>query len=155
MKKIIIILLLLLTNVVSLQAQSSKILYSNALTHFYLTVYVNGDSTRFAISETSVPMKNMWRLSDQWETQVLYTFNETELSQFLSEVKDWMELAKIGDGFDWNNIINVSMQRISGFKCIVLCNKKSTVKFNTNKKSILGAIGGLHEFEVTRKTLAQ
>lgn len=63
LKKTIFTLVALMLYVFTANAQSSKIVYSNAMTHFYVTLYANNeDSITYTISETSVPMKNICSL---------------------------------------------------------------------------------------------
>lgn len=120
MKKIII-LFACLTPIFA-AAQSSKVVYSNAMTHFYITCYANDSIRLYAISETSTPVCNIWRLTDRDETQVLETFTQDEIRLFLSEVSDFEKTAKIGDSKEIDNIL-IEIKRIAGIRCIVLSNK--------------------------------
>lgn len=135
MKKTFVTLCLLICAFLTINAQSSKIIYSNPMTHFFVTIYAdNNDSITYAISETSTPMKNVWRFSDRMETQVLYTFSKDKIIDFLTQAKD------NENEFVWNNVIKVQRKKIWGIKCIVMENIKTHAKFNTNIKSITSAL---------------
>lgn len=134
-RKTILTLVALVVYVFTANAQSSKIIYSNAMTHFYVTLYDNNeDSITYTISETSVPMKNIWRLSDREETQVLYTFSKQQIIDFLSQVKE------NETEFIWNNIIKIQRKKVWGIKCISMENIKTHAAFNTNSKSVAKAL---------------
>lgn len=134
-RKTILTLVVLVVYVFTANAQSSKIIYSNAMTHFYVTLYDNNeDSITYTISETSVPMKNIWRLSDREETQVLYTFSKQQIIDFLSQVKE------NETEFIWNNIIKIQRKKVWGIKCISMENIKTHAAFNTNSKSVAKAL---------------
>ncbi len=133
--KTILTLTALMSYVITANAQSSKIVYSNAMTHFYVTLYANNeDSITYTISETSVPMKNIWRLSDREETSVLYTFSKQQIIDFLSQVKE------NETEFIWNNIIKIQRKKVWGIKCISMENIKTHAAFNTNSKSVTKAL---------------
>lgn len=135
LKKTIFTLVALMSYVITANAQSSKMVYSNAMTHFYVTLYANNeDSITYTISETSVPMKNIWRLSDREETQILYTFSKQQIIDFLSQVKE------NETEFIWNNIIKIQRKKVWGIKCISMENIKTHAAFNTNSKSVAKAL---------------
>lgn len=134
-RKTILTLVALVVYVFTANAQSSKIIYSNAMTHFYVTLYDNNeDSITYTISETSVQMKNIWRLSDREETQVLYTFSKQQIIDFLSQVKE------NETEFIWNSIIKIQRKKVWGIKCISMENIKTHAAFNTNSKSVAKAL---------------
>jgi hypothetical protein len=135
LKKTIFTLVALMSYVITANAQSSKIVYSNAMTHFYVTLYANNeDSITYTISETSIPMKNIWRLSDREETQVLYTFSKQQIIDFLTQVKE------NETEFVWSNIIKIQRKKVWGIKCISMENIKTHAAFNTNSKSVTKAL---------------
>ena len=146
MKKIILLNLMLFVFICSNAQQSSKVVYSNAMTHFYITCYTNDTSKVYAISETSVPLDNIWRFTDREETQVLRTFNSEKIRYFLSEVSEFEKTAKIGDVIECMDIL-IEVKRVMGIKCIVLTNTKSKVKFNTNRKSINEGLTAVIKYE--------
>lgn len=145
MKKILITLVLLLTIVITTYAQSSKVVYSNALTHFFLTCVDNDTARVYIVSETSVPAKNAWRISDQYETQVLKVFPESDIEKFLKETLAFAENAKLDDEVKILGI-TVSYKKIYGISCIQFTNPRTNVQFNCNKRTIRKAIEALDEY---------
>ncbi len=139
MKKIVFALILLLSTNLIL-SQSSKVIYSNSLTHFYLTCYTSDTSRVFTISETSTPLKNVWRFSDRMETQVLETFTYEEITSFLSDVLNFAEQANLNDKKDFFKNIEVAYIKVAGIKVINLRNTRSGASFNVNKKTIVKAL---------------
>lgn len=141
MKKTFVTLCLLICTFLTINAQSSKIIYSNPMTHFFVTIYADeNDSITYAISETSVPSKNVWRFSDRIETQVLYTFSKEKIIDFLTQAKN------NENEFIWNNVIKVQRKKIWGIKCIVMENIKTHAAFNTNMKSITSALETIQKY---------
>lgn len=141
MKKTFVTLCLLICVFLTINAQSSKIIYSNPMTHFFVTIYADeNDSITYAISETSVPSKNVWRFSDRIETQVLYTFSKEKIIDFLTQAKN------NENEFIWNNVIKVQRKKIWGIKCIVMENIKTHAAFNTNMKSITSALEVIQKY---------
>lgn len=142
MKKLILTFFLMIAVVVFSMAQSSKIVYSNAMTHFYLTCYANDTAKSYVISETSVPLKNVWRLTDREETQVLKTFSEEDVKSFLNQTLEFAEKEQLNTQTTIQGI-TVSYKKIYGIKCIQFTNPVTKVQFNCNKKTIIKAIEAL------------
>lgn len=145
MKKISLLFFLVLLSVSFAVAQSSKVVYSNALTHFYLTCYANDSTKTYVISETSVPLKNVWRLTDREETQVLGHFSEEDVITFLTQTLQFAENANLNDETELFHI-KVAYKKIYGIKCIQFTNPITKVQFNCNKKTIQKAIAAMNDY---------
>lgn len=128
--------------------QSSKVVYSNASTHFYLTCIVYDTAHVYTISESSVPAKNVWRMSDRTETQVLRTFTPLECRDFLELLEDFARRAVLDDYADYKEI-EIDKLRDLVVPYIQLRNKNSGVQFNVNKKTAIKALESFREYEYT------
>lgn len=133
--KRISLMLLLVVAAISLKAQTaSKVIYSNALTHCYVTAIAINDSTvNYCISEKSE--RNIWRFTDREETQSLGLFDkETTIAIFRTAIQlyDDDELEK---DIEVCKNVHLVFVKIMGIKCAQLNNSLVGTSFNINRKT--------------------
>lgn len=128
-------------NVVFAQS-ASKIIYSNSLTHCYVTAYSVNDSTlMYNVSEKSD--RNVWRITDREEVQSLGLLDEETTIELFKRAIGLFESKEIGKTDTIGKNIKLSYQKIMGMKCVQVENTLVGSSFNINQKTAIGALRAL------------
>ena len=131
MKKIVFALFACLVLCISANAQS-KIIYSNPITHCYITEFLVNDKVMYQISETSE--RKIWRFIDREETQVLGLFSKKEILTIFNAVVSLYADKKLDKTIQIGDVV-LTYKRIYGVKCVNFTHKRIGVSFNINKKT--------------------
>ena len=130
-----IVLILAFFNVISAQEIKTVQIYNNNITHTNIKAnitYVNGEITKEEVFYT-VAYAAMW--TGRLTSVVVYTGNLEEMSYFLNEINKFAQANAKNLGAE--TLIagrNVSVNKVSGFKCIII--KYADESINTNFKAI-------------------
>ena len=136
MKKSLFVLVVCLISCISASAQS-KIIYSNPITHCYITEFLVNDNVLYQISETSD--RKIWRFADREETQVLGLFTKKEVLTIFNSVISLYAEKKLNKTIEINDVV-LTYKKIYGIKCVNFTHKKIGVNFNINKKTAMDVV---------------
>ncbi len=144
MKKIVFLIFSLFNLVAFSQTNASKVIYSNALTHCYVTAVAVDDSTVvYDVSEKSD--RKIWRLTDREEIQSLGLLDKDTAIKLFESALELFELKELGKIIEINDNLSVSYVRIAGIKCVQIKNNIVNSSFNINKKTAIGALNAIKE----------
>lgn len=131
MKKIAFLIVVCLSFVLNVNAQS-KIIYSNPMTHCYITAFVVDDSVMYQVSETSD--RKVWRFTDRTETQVLGLFDAETILKIFESANTLFENKELNKTIQINDVI-LTYKRVLGVKCVNFKHSLIGVDFNINQKT--------------------
>ena len=144
MKKFILTFLICFISIFSYsQVTASKIIYSNALTHCYVTAIAINDSTiMYQISEKSD--RKIWRLTDREEAQSLGLFDKETVINIFKQAINLYEINQLNTEVNINTNISIKFIKIYGIKCVQLTNNLVNSQFNINKKTAIKALEAIN-----------
>lgn len=145
MKKILSLLIFSFFSIVMFSQNASKVIYSNALTHCYVTaVTINDTTILYDVSEKSE--RKIWRITDRSETQNMGLMSKDDVTKLFETTIDIFDNQKVGYTTEISKNVTLSFVKIWGIKCVKIENTLIGVSFNINKKTAQGALKAINQF---------
>lgn len=134
MKKILLTLIIVFISIFCYSQNSFKIIYSNPITHCYVTaVSINDSVVYYSISETSE--RRVFRITDRSETQQLGLFDKETTLKIFKNTVFLFDIDCVGQTIEIDKNVILSYVRIFGINCVKFENRLTGVDFNINKKT--------------------